>query len=313
MNKLAVLLLLVCTNAFADILFVDINQSTSEVTAARKEAARRGERLVVVPPENSTAPIEEDLRTAMRAHTKSGRTFSTLIVSGHYSQQRFYGKNRGRDLEITYTRLNGVLRDPQFADIRKSIRSVLLWGCYTARPRAIADWKALLPRTQLLAGFNFAAPPSTALSSPVLMRNVLRISEDHLTDRQLIKRVQGLLNFTEGREEPYNFFGNTNLALVVRGCYITSNMGRLAEDELTECPTSLVARLTKRRVRSFDPYKRGDLADEALRRRARSSGEEGLYRFKMDQLQYGNCFSSFPLLLPSREEINALCERWDCD
>jgi len=303
------------TSAFADILFVDMNSSASEVAAARREAERRGEAFVVVPTGAPTKPIDQIIQDALKQQVAKKRSFSSLIVSGHYTragnQGKFYGTANGTDVQITYARLSQILMDPAVASIRRNVKSLLLWGCYTARPRAIADWKGLLPGTKLVAGFNFAAPPSTALSSPVLMRNVLRL-QSHLNDRNLINNVVGLLNLTQGKETPYNFFGNTNLTLVVQGCYLTSNMGRIDEEDLTECPPSLLNRLVRRRVRSFDPYANATSPTAELLQRARSHGETGLYRFRMDAIQYVNCFKLRDDL-PSPEQINELCARFDCN
>lgn len=307
MSKLLFLLLL-STNAWADILFVDLNNSASEVTEARAEARRRGERLVVLPQSSTTESFEQQIRNALTAQTNAKKTFSTVILSGHYARQKFYGDSG----EIPFGRLSAVFKDPQFSNIRKGVDSLLLWGCYTARPRAIADWKALLPGTQMLAGFNFAAPPSTALSSPRIMRNILRLSHDNIRDRRLIGRVQELVNLTQGKEDPYNFFGNTNLAVVIRGCYVSSKIGNIREEDLMECPPSLIDRLIKRRKRSYDIYANATLSSAELETKARSHGEEGLYRFKVDAQQYAKCFEASGDL-PDPAEILALCAHYRCD
>lgn len=310
MSRFLYLLFFIATSAYADILFIDVNNSTTEVTEARREARRRGETLVVVPARNSTETIENELKSVLFAQVMAGKTFSTLVVSGHYSRQKFIGESNGR--EISYSRLSSILREPRFSSVRSGIESVLLWGCYTARPRAIADWHSLLPNTQMLAGFNFAAPSSNTIAAPRIMRNILQMSHDNINDRRLVRRVQNFVNLTQGNEDPYDLFSMTNLAVVVRGCYVSSKIGVLNANRLTECPPSLISRLISRRRRSYDPYLNANQSDPELRQRARSHGETGLYRFKVDSEQYYNCFLG-NAELPDPSEIQRLCAQYDCD
>lgn len=311
MSKLLCLLIvLCCTSAYADILFIDVNDSASEITEARREARRRGEALVIVPSRNSTATIEDELKRVLFAQVMANKTFSTLVVSGHYSRQKFMSETNSR--EISYSKLSSILRDPRYRSIRSGIDSVLLWGCYTARPRAIADWHALLPNTQMLAGFNFAAPSSNTIASPRIMRNILQMSHDNMNDRRIVRRVQNFVNLTQGSEDPYDLFSMTNLAVVVRGCYVSSKIGVLDASRLTECPPSLISRLISRRRRSYDPYLNANQSDPELRQRARSHGETGLYRFKVDSEQYYNCFLGNSEL-PDPTEIQRLCAQFDCN
>lgn len=82
--------------------------------------------------------------------------------------------------------------------------------------------------------------------------------------------------------------------------------------DLVECPRALINRLIRRRVRSYDPFANAASMTPELRSRARSGGEAGLYRFKIDSLQYANCFEMSDEL-PDPRDIQQLCIAWDCD
>ena len=308
--------LLLCQSVFADILFIDVNDSESEVREARLEARARGENLVVIPKATNSAPLADQLRETLNDslfdHAFSDQKFSTVIVSGHYANSRFYGENHGRNQELTYSEISSIFREPRFAPVRESVETLMLWGCYTARPRAIADWNNLFPNVEMLAGFNFAAPSSNTIASPRIMRNLLRASRNNISDNRLRRSIQTLVNMTDGSEDPYDVFNMTNIAIVAGSCYMSSRLGNMRENRLVECPPSLIQQLINRRRRSFDPFDNGSPTNQELSSRARSSGENGLYRFKIDSIQYGRCFERTSQL-PDPEEVRALCYRYNCD
>lgn len=312
MIKFFAFFLAISNCAFADILFVDMNNSVSELTEARREARRRGENLIVVPNRNQTKPVSEQLEEVLFSQALSGDSFSTMIVSGHYGDGKFYGENHGRTQNLRYSELATIMRDPMIASIRNGVDTLILWGCYTARPRAISDWQGLFPQTQMIAGFNFAAPSSNTIASPRMMRNVLKTSYDNINDRRLVSRMRDFINATEGNEQYYDIVGMTNPVFITRGCYISPRIGNIPVSRLVECPPSMIERLIMRRRRSYDPFVNANSSDPEIRRRARSSTESGLYRFKIDSLRYGACFG-MSSQLPSTDEVISLCNQLQCD
>lgn len=313
MNKASLLLLLILPlSAFADILFVDMNNSQSEVAEARREARRRGENLVVIPSSRSSSSVKDQLNDALFGKVLKGEAFSTLVVSGHYADGKFYGENHGRRQNLTYSELASVFRDSINAPARAGVESLLLWGCYTARPRAISDWQGLFPNTEMIAGFNFAAPSAQTIASPRMMRNVLRMSHEEINNRRLISRVDEFINLTQGNEDYYDLFAMTNSVVVARGCYMSSKTGFISVDQLQECPQSMIERLIKRKRRSYDPFVNANSSNADIRSRARSHGESGLYRFMIDSQRYANCFRSTSSL-PDPSEVSQLCQRFNCN
>lgn len=307
-----ILLFAISTSVNADILFIDMNNSVSEVIEAKKEAKRRGEELIVVPRRNANGSVSEQLSSVLFERVLSGKNFKTLIVSGHYGDGKFYGENHGKSQSMTYSQLATVIRDPMLSSVRENIDTLLLWGCYTARPRAISDWQGLLPNTEMLAGFNFAAPTSKTIASPRMMRNLLKASYDNINDRELVRRMKEFVNATERNEKYYDIFNMTNPVFVTAGCYISPKIGNISVDHLVECPPSMIDRLIKRRKRSYDPFLNANSSSVELRKRARSHAEDGLYRFKIDSLRYKNCFS-MSSQLPHPDEVSELCRDFKCD
>ena len=62
-NSLIFASLLICQQiAFADVLFIDLNMSSKEIDAARRGAAARGEKLIVIP--NISEQARKKIETA---------------------------------------------------------------------------------------------------------------------------------------------------------------------------------------------------------------------------------------------------------
>lgn len=301
------LLLSTIPKAQAEIVFVDVNDSQSEIKAARLAAKERGEELIVIPEKRSDkTPLEKQLKEKLDQLVKDKKSLSALIISGHYSKSRFYGE-KDKHLSLSFDQVSKLMENPDYKEMRENVSDLLLWGCYSARPKSLADWQALFPNLTVLAGFNFAAPKSQTLASPGLMSEILKKSKSILEDDRWEKAITSLT-------KTLNYI-YTSSVIVVRNCYYSSQLGALELEDIIECPPELIEKLIARKKVAFDPYlKASKLKEipEELKKSARSHGPSGLYRFKVDCSQYQSCFSQTKDL-PSKNAIANLCQKFHCD
>ncbi len=300
---LGIFLLLIHCQARSEILFIDINSSPTEVASAREAAKLVGETVLVVP--GPGKDLKEDLLATLKEMHASKRPLTSLIISGHYSKQQFQSEDKKRS--ISYSEITQIFRTSPFSQMAKETRHLLLWGCYTARPRAIANWQGLFPELLTLSGFSFAAPNAYTDASTGLIKDILVNGYKAGSSYQLERSIGDITRTVN--------FLQSNAVIVSGGCYYSTQLGNLSVSGLSECPPSLIERLIYRRKKSFDPYEKSAgkiIIPKELREQSRSHGENGLYRFKVDSVQYGRCFESCPEL-PDPARVSALCSKYSCD
>ena len=165
------LFLFLSVKASADILFLDLNNAPLEIAAARRAAAARGERLIVIPADGETLRgdnLAEELAELKNQNVR----LTSMVISGHDGNGAFSG-TRGN---LSEEEVRGALQaNPPMAD---TIRSLLLWGCYTATPASIElVWKQAFPNLVAVAGFDGSAPLSDKPGSSTYLEDFLKIEE----------------------------------------------------------------------------------------------------------------------------------------
>lgn len=150
----------------------------------------------------------EDLKAQIRILAEKKISVSSLIVSGHDGGGSFsgvFGRFRKDQLIEAFNKASKV-----YPGIMQNLHSILLWGCYTATPQEVNDWKEAFPSARVLAGFYGSAPLSTREASRELMKDVL-IRADAVSqtyDQKALKRA--LLQLSK--------IGETTASLYVRAC-----------------------------------------------------------------------------------------------
>lgn len=122
-------------------------------------------------------------------------SLSALVVSGHDGNAHFFGENANfneEELREAFKK-NSPLGD--------QIRSLMLWGCYTANIASISkNWKTMLPNVELIAGFDGSAPAGYQIGSSTYLQDVLT-QEKRLTqikDKKILqKNFKALKNVRE--------------------------------------------------------------------------------------------------------------------
>ncbi len=204
------LFLSVSSVANADILFLDMNKAPLEIAAAKRAAAARGEKLIVIPaPGNSSSGMTiEQFGQELQLLKAQKVSLSSVVVSGHDGNGNFSGDNGS--LSATHIRDAFEKAKP----VGDNVRSLLLWGCYTTTPGSIEfRWKNALPNVSAVIGFDGSAPSKERLGSHTYL-------EDYL------KREESLLKIRDARQlaAAYNSIRNIKLmksAACINDTYLT--------------------------------------------------------------------------------------------
>ena len=112
---------------------------------------------------------DTELERVLADAEKNKRNFDTVIISGHYGFQEFYGS-----LGMVYksSLKETFARHPRLFD---SVRSIYGWGCYGATPAASTWWMNAFPHVDLVGGFDAGSasqerPPNGKYLEGLLVR-----------------------------------------------------------------------------------------------------------------------------------------------
>lgn len=102
-------------------------------------------------------------------------TLTSIVISGHDGNGGFGGENGSLSEQQM---AEALAAHPPMAD---SVRSLLLWGCYTATPASIEmQWKTPFPNLVAVAGFDGSAPGKDKLGAATYLEDFLK-KEKQLT------------------------------------------------------------------------------------------------------------------------------------
>lgn len=215
--------------AHADILFLDMNNAPQEIAAARRAAAARGERVIVLPdPSQPTARreygfLKEQLEQELQRLKTQRANISSVVISGHDGTGSFsgdHGSIKAEDLRSAFSKAKPV---------GDNAKSLLLWGCYTATPGSIEfRWKDTLPGVAAVAGYDGSAPAKERLGSHTYLEDFL-------------KKENSLLQIRDTRQlaAAYNSIRNINVmkaAACINDTYLQPGKApRTMQSILGEC------------------------------------------------------------------------------
>ncbi|RYZ62549.1 MAG: hypothetical protein EOP09_18685, partial [Proteobacteria bacterium] len=288
LKPLAALIVAVTANvAHADIVFLNMNGSATEIPAAQAVANANGERLYVIPKNPGAISAENyDTKNVVQELTElalQGVRPRTMIVSGHHAREEgFWGKNG--EVALYYMAeiapRQGQPGHQEIHEFFRSLQSVYLWGCYTGSlshaAMMVNGENKGFPNVQFVVGFGEKGPINTdplsgRMLSDVLKRESLFRSGSMEQTFQLLKTVpahqQRDLIIHRGK----NFVshdGWSNQEVYLRSCVDESRKQRLADSIQT--------------IWDFNYAKRGEVPEDT------SKGE---LRMAYQELQrYNFCF-----------------------
>lgn len=95
---------------------------------------------------------EEDLKRFLKDQKAAGKSFSTVVVSGHNGTGSISGALGSVSDELLASAFDE-------AGLKDDIRSLHLWGCYTTSPGSVLmNWKPKFPNVNFISGYDLQAP-----------------------------------------------------------------------------------------------------------------------------------------------------------
>jgi hypothetical protein len=98
--------------------------------------------------------FKDYLRDTLLKMKDSGRTVTAEIFSGHAGQGDFMGEAGSLKKKDVFS----ILNDPELKIYTRSIKTLLLLGCYTLTAEESFTWRENVPNLALIAGFSGKAP-----------------------------------------------------------------------------------------------------------------------------------------------------------
>ena len=299
--------------AQADVLFIDLNFSPTEVKAAEKAASARGEKLILLPEipaatriridklkqnmltvehkneqllarieqarkgqirlsfaelkrleiqlgnsweersrseqafEEAAAkfPIDKAVLSKAFSQFPRGTSISSIVLSSHQAGGFFgtAGRLERQDL------IELLKAQPQ---VYAGLKSLYLWGCYTATLATVKTWREELPTVQVIAGYDDRAPkgyrPASASYLHSLMTQEKKIGDKAVKARNShedMQRFQSAVKQLKG-------FSETNAAFCAADIYV-NHKGATILEHLEDCPEQIY-RVAEQGKREFKKY-----------------------------------------------------------
>ena len=188
------------------VLLLDTNFAKSEYDAAEKAACERGEGFVAIPGGYGKKVSPAFVKIVMNDFAKRNVAISSLIVSGHDGGGYTMGPNGYIKKEDLINIMKQSYASKPF--LLKQLHTVLMWGCYSATPDEVLDWKTMLPDLKVVGGFFGSAPASANPIDASILHDLL-VKSDHLSSITDSNRLRSaLMGVTK--------FGQTTASLYVR-------------------------------------------------------------------------------------------------
>lgn len=153
----------------------------------------------------------KELGQALKSIENKKSQLSSVVFSGHDGNGMFMGELGGfKEAEIA----KAFSQVPQ---LKKGVRSVMLWGCYTANMGALNHWwKKSFPDAEVIAGFDGVAPSGLREGSSNYLEDVL-VKEKEMT---AIKDEKVLAAFFKKIKDVRSM----NAALCSNNIYVSNSM-----------------------------------------------------------------------------------------
>jgi len=168
--------------AFADILFVNLNGSVKEIPAVQVAARQMGENVYVLPAQATTTYNTQQLADDLVRLANQGVRPHTMIVSGHHVKNEGFFGSVSTDGVALYAVPNLVPDTEPVQEFFAGIQSIYLWGCYTGTlnsvSRLLNGTYPAYANIKFIVGFADKAPLSTeVLSGQTLKEFLLKESQ----------------------------------------------------------------------------------------------------------------------------------------
>ncbi len=207
----------ISSTCLADIIFIDFNNSASEVKYARAAAEKRGEKLIVLGrASDGSSYNSEAFSKDLNQIQNSGAKLTSMIISGHDGNGEFFGSNGS----LTSEQMRQAFSEHK--ELASNVRSIFMAGCYGSDFGAIETyWKGITPNASLLAGYGGSGPRNNVSSGWNYLGSFYGHEKELLAASDK-KSLQTAFNKLAGKD--------TNRSLCSNDIYVNNNwIGTLAD------------------------------------------------------------------------------------
>jgi hypothetical protein len=214
-------LLVAPQSARADIVFVNMNGSTTEIPAAKSVANQMGEKLYILPEQNAPGYTTEQLTQDLVRLAKLGVRPRAMIISGHHVKNQGYFGTNG---EVALHQILQLMPQDD-SDVRgyfASIQSLYLWGCYTGTmtnaDRLLRGYGTPFVNTKYVVGFADKAPLSTVPASGQVLKDML-LRESQFRASSPEQTLQLVRQVSASYKDKYDFIVHKGTAFATKDGY----------------------------------------------------------------------------------------------
>lgn len=145
----------------------------------------------------SRPPFEDAVKDRLQQLAHDDVAIKAVVMSGHDGGGAIRGELGGTDKTAFAKMMHEAYADKKM--LESQLDTVLMWGCYTATPVEVMEWREEFPKLKILAGFFDSGPSNVRPASFELMQDLLiKASEiaKKCDEKELKSSIRGLTHLT---------------------------------------------------------------------------------------------------------------------
>lgn len=160
----------------------------------------------------------EKLNDVIKKYNVDNGGFSSMIVSSHHADSYF-----GITGDIGHREFEKIINDSPKAFA--TMRSVYLWGCYTATKKALLAWKENVPSAYVIAGWEGSGPKQDKVINHDFLTKML-MSEKELSEKTTLAKAISLFKSVPNIK-------SSTAAYCIGNAYVTNQISEILSKNLT--------------------------------------------------------------------------------
>ena len=246
--------------------------------------------------EKQNNSVSKELETTLQQIQNSGKSISSLIVSGHHVGNQYWGDH---DRKVIERDLSATLK--KYPKVTNTLQALYEWGCHTGEADKITEWKTAFPSLKLVLGFLGTGPIENSMADNTILRDALTREADLLRTNDL-KQAQKMLNGLKNAAVTY-------LAGALNQCYVGTAITGLKANKINDALNVNCADpvLKRKLLESFSHYQKYKAAQENtftdVPGMDANPDKNSIKSFYNDEEQFKNCYRSYSIAIPSPDDI----------
>lgn len=156
------------------VVFVDTNNSPTEIEGAAKAACARGQAFKKIP--SSGSVYKDELTKELKALAGANKAVVSMVISGHDGGGHMHGSTGS----VSKTEAIAALKEAYAKKpaLLNQFQSVFMWGCWSMGPAEVEIWRKELPSLKMASGFIDMGPLNTTRATHTVLEGLLTKEKD---------------------------------------------------------------------------------------------------------------------------------------